>query len=92
MQKKHYIRGREDGELYWEHLTIGGHPGRRNDLVPEGYNVLDSLTIHQVRSAFSFDNRFVSADGVVAVLEVEADGHVGIVLEEDITDGTVDAR
>ena len=90
MQKKHYIRGRDDGKLHWEYLTIRGHPGRRNNLVPKGDNVLDSLTIHQVRGAFDFDNCFVGADGVVAVLEVEAVGHVGVVLEEDIPDGTID--
>jgi hypothetical protein len=43
-----------------------------------------------VRGAFDFDHGFVGADGVVAVLEVEAVGDVGTVLEEDIADGAVD--
>ena len=90
MLKKHDIRCRDDGELHREHLATGGHPGRRNDLVPERDDVLDSLTIHQVRGAFDFDHGFVGADGVVAVLEVEAVGDVGTVLEEDIADGAVD--
>ena len=90
MLKKHDIRGRDDGELHWEHLATGGHPGRRNDLVPEVGDVLDSLTIHQVRSAFHLDDGLVGADGVVAVLEVEAEGEIGGVLEEDAANGAVD--
>jgi hypothetical protein len=81
MLKKHNIRRRDNAEL---------HPGRRNDLVPEGDDVLDSLTIHQVRGAFDLDDGLVGADGVVVMLKVEAEGDVGAVLEEDITDGTVD--
>jgi hypothetical protein len=41
-----------------------------------------------VRSAFDLDDGLVGADGVVAVLEVEAVGDVGAVLEEDVADGT----
>jgi hypothetical protein len=90
MLKKHDIRGRDNGELHREHLATGGHPGRRNDLVPEGDDVLDGLTIHQVRGAFDLDDGLVGADGVVAVMEVEAEGEMSGVLEEDVADGAVD--
>lgn len=43
-----------------------------------------------MRGAFDLDDGFVGADGVVAVLEVEAEGEVGGVLEEDFADGAVD--
>jgi len=43
-----------------------------------------------VRGAFDLDYGFVGADGMVAVLEVEAEGEVGGVLEEDFADGAVD--
>jgi hypothetical protein len=89
MLKKHDILGRDD-ELHREHLASRSHPGRRNDLVPEGDDVLDGLTIHQVRGAFDPDDGLIGADGVVAVPEVEAEGDLGTVLEEDIADGTVD--
>jgi len=42
-----------------------------------------------VRGAFHLDNGLVGADGVVAVLEVEAEGGIGRMLEEDIADGAV---
>ena len=87
--KKHGIR-RDDSELHWEHLAIRGHPGRWYDLVPEGNDILHGLVIHQMRSTFNLDNGLVSANGVMAVLEVEAEGGIGSVLEEDIADGTVD--
>jgi hypothetical protein len=70
-------------------LATGCHPGRQNDLVPQGSDVLDGLTIHQVRGAFHLDDGLVGADGVVAVLEVEAEGDIGRMLEEDIADGAV---
>jgi hypothetical protein len=43
-----------------------------------------------VRGVFDLDDGLVGANGVVAVLEVEAEGEVGAVLKEDIADGTVD--
>jgi hypothetical protein len=89
MLNKHDILGRDDGELHREHLATGGHPSRRNDLVPEGDDVLDGLTTHQVRGAFDLDYGFVGT-GMVAVLEVEAEGEVGGVLEEDFADGAND--
>jgi len=46
MLKKHDIRGRDDGELHQEHLVTKGHPGRRNDLVPKGEDVINGLTIY----------------------------------------------
>lgn len=90
MLKKDYIPGRDNCKLHREHVTVGGHPGCWNDLVPQGDNVLHSLTIHQMCSAFDFDDGFVSADSMVTVLEVEAKGQVGIMLEKDIADRTVD--
>jgi hypothetical protein len=90
MPKEHDIPGRDDGELHREHLATGGHPGDRNHLIPERDDVLDSLTIHQVPGAFDLDDGLVGADSVVAVLEVEVEGEVGGVLEEDIADGAVD--
>ena len=90
MLKKHNIRSRDNSKLHREHLATGSHPGRRNDLVPEGDDVLDGLTIHQVHGAFDLDDGIVGADGVVAVLEVEAEGNVGAVLKENIADGTGD--
>lgn len=81
--EEHDIRGRINSELHWEHLPIKGHPSRRNDLVPEGDDVLDGLTIQQVRGAFDLDHGFVVADNVVTVLEVEAEGDVSGVLEEN---------
>jgi hypothetical protein len=90
MLKKYNIYRRDNGELYREHLATGDHPGHRNDLIPEGDDVLDGLTIHQVRGAFDLNDGLVGTDGVVAILKVEAEGDVGAVLEEDITDGTVD--
>ena len=91
MLKKHDILGRDDGELHRERLAPGGHPSRRNDLVPEGDDVLNGLTTHQVRGASDLDYGFAGADGMVAVLEVEAEGEVGGVLEEDFADRAVDA-
>jgi hypothetical protein len=90
LKKKYDIRRRDNSELHREHLATRRHPSRRNDLVPEGDDILDGLTIHQVRSAFDLDDSLVGADGVVTVLEVEAEGDVGAVLKEDIADGTVD--
>lgn len=43
-----------------------------------------------MRGAIDLDDGLVGANGVVAVLEVEAEGEVGAVLKEDIADGTVD--
>jgi len=88
--KKYDIPGRDEGELHRVYHTIRAHSGRRNDAVPEGDDLLDGLTIHQVRGAFDFDDSFIGAGGMVAVLEVEAVGDVSAVLEEDIADGTVD--
>jgi len=88
--KEYDIPGRDDGELHWKHLATGGHPGGRNHLIPEGDDVLDGLTIHQVPGAFDLDDGLAGADGVVAVLEVEAEGEVGSVLEEDIADWSID--
>jgi len=82
-------RGRDDGELHREHLTTGGHPGSRDDLVPERGDVLDGLIIHQVCGAFDLDDGLVCADGVMAVLEVEAESKMGSVLEKDVTNGAV---
>jgi hypothetical protein len=90
MPKEHDIPGRNDRELYREYLATGGYLGGRNHLIPDGDDVLDGLTIHQVLGAFNLDDGFVRANGVVAVLEVEAEGEVGSVLEEDIADGAVD--
>ena len=42
-----------------------------------------------MRGAFHLDDGLVGADGVVAVLEVEAEGEIGRMLEEDVADGTV---
>jgi hypothetical protein len=89
MLKKHNVRGRDDGELHREHLTTGGHPGSRDDLVPERGDVLDGLIIHQVCGAFDLDDGLVCADGVMAVLEVEAECKMGSVLEKDVANGAV---
>jgi len=43
-----------------------------------------------VGGAFDLDDGFIGADGMVAVLEVEAEGEVSSVLKEDIADGAVD--
>jgi hypothetical protein len=43
-----------------------------------------------VRGAFDLDNGLVGADGMVTVKEVEAEGEVGGVLEEDVADRAVD--
>jgi hypothetical protein len=43
-----------------------------------------------VRSAFNLNDGFVSANGIVVVLEVEVEGEVGGVLEEDFVNGAVD--
>lgn len=48
------------------------------------------LSIHQVTGPFDNFVRANGGNGVVAVLEVEAEGEVGTVLEEDIADGAVD--
>ena len=58
-------------------------------MFPKEDDVLDGLTVHQVRGAFDLDDGLISTDGVVAVLEVEAEGDVGTVLGGDIADGTV---
>jgi hypothetical protein len=42
-----------------------------------------------VRGAFHLDDGLAGADGVVAVLEVEAEEDIGRMLEEDIADGAV---
>lgn len=42
-----------------------------------------------MRGAVDLYDGFVSADGVVAVLKVEAEGEVSGVLEEDFADGAV---
>jgi hypothetical protein len=42
-----------------------------------------------VYSAFNLNNSFVSANSIVAVLEVEAEGEVGSVLKEDFADRAV---
>jgi hypothetical protein len=42
-----------------------------------------------VYSAFDFDNSFVSAYSIVAVLEVEAENDVSFVLKEDIANKAV---
>jgi len=80
-RKEYDIRGRDYSELHREHLATRCHPRRRNDFVPERDNVLHDLTIHQARGAFDLDDG-LSADGVVAVLEVEAEGEMGGLLEE----------
>ncbi len=43
-----------------------------------------------MHSAFHLDDSFACADTVVAVLEVEAEEHMGSMLEEDIADGAID--
>ena len=90
MLKKHDVGGRDNGGLRRKHLDLRGHPGRRNDVVPQGDGVLDVLVIQFVRGAFDLDDGFVETDGVVAVLEVEAVGDVGAVLGEDTANGPVD--
>jgi hypothetical protein len=40
-----------------------------------------------VRSALDLSDGLVGADGVMAVLEVEAEGEMGGVLEKNIADG-----
>jgi hypothetical protein len=42
-----------------------------------------------VRGAFHLDDGLVGADGVVAVLEVEAEGEISCMLKEDVADGAV---
>ena len=51
---------------------------------------LSSRSPNKNAGAFDLNDGLVGADGVVAVLEVEAEGNMGAVLEEDIADGTVD--
>lgn len=43
-----------------------------------------------MRCAFDLDNSLVSANSMVTVLEVEAKGDLGAVLEKDIANWTVD--
>ena len=88
--KKCDIRGRDDGELHQQHPSTRDHPGGWNDCVPKGGDVLDDLTIHQVCSAFDLDDGLISADGVMAVLEMEAKSEMGGVLEKDVTNRAVD--
>jgi hypothetical protein len=90
MLNKCDIRGGDDGELHREHLSIGVHPGSWNDCVPKGDDILDGLAIHQVRGAFHLDDGLVCADGVVAVLEIEAKSEMGSVLEKDVANRAVD--
>lgn len=90
MLKKCDIRGGDDGELHREHLSTGDHPGSWNDCVPKGGDILNGLAIHQVCGAFDLDNGLVGADGVVAMLEIEAKSEMGGVLEKDIANRAVD--
>ena len=94
MAKETQIPVRNDGELHRECLYLAiameGHPGSRKDFVPEGGDVIDGLTTHQVRGAFDLNDGCVGLDGVVAVQDVEAEGVMGVVLKEDITDWAVD--
>jgi hypothetical protein len=89
MLKKHNIRKRDNGKLYQEHLSTGDHPSRRNNFIPERDNILNSLTIYQVHSAFDLNDSLVGANSVVAILKVKAKGDVGAMLKEDIADRTV---
>ena len=43
-----------------------------------------------MRCAFDFYDGLAIVDGVVAVLEVEAEGEVGCVLKEDVSNGAAD--
>ena len=82
------VPGRDDGELHWKHGITCCHPGARNDLVPKGDDVLHGLSIHQMRSAFYFDDGLVRADCVMAMLKIKAQGEMGGVFEEDLTNWT----
>jgi hypothetical protein len=90
MLKKHNIRGRDGGELHREHLIIGGHPCRQNDLVPQGTDITDVLATYYVPSASDLDDDTVGAKGIVPVLEVEAEVRtVNSVFKEDIADRAI---
>ena len=79
-----------DFKLHRHNLALTRHPGCRDNLVAERVNILHGLPIHQVGSALNLDHGLLAADVVMAVLEVQAMGHVHDVLEEYITDRTVD--
>ena len=89
MAKKGDIRRRDGSELHRQHLITAGHPGRRGNVVPERDDILHGLNIHQMRGAFDLNDGLTSTDGVVTVLEVKAEGEMGAMLKEDITDRAV---
>lgn len=84
------IPGRNDGELHWSYLATRRHPRGRNHFVSHGANLFDCLVIHHVGGASNLDDGLIWVQYVVAVLEIEAKRMMGIVFDEDVTDGTVD--
>jgi hypothetical protein len=89
MLKKYNIHSKDDSKLYRKHFTIKGHLSRRNNLILERDNILNSLTIYQVRSAFDFNYSFVGADNIIVMLKVKAIGNMGTILKEDIANKAV---
>lgn len=74
------LRSRHDRKLHGEHIFP--HPGRGNDFVTHGFNVLDLNVVHQVCCTMHFDDGFIFMDFVMAVLKVEGVGHVRTILDE----------
>ena len=89
MLKKHNIHSKDNRKFHWEHVTTGSYSYRWNALLPERDDVLNNLTIYQVRGAFNLDDSLTGANGVMTVLKIETEDDTGTVLEKDITDGTV---
>jgi hypothetical protein len=82
------IRGRRNSKLHGEHIAT--HPGRRNDFVTHGFNLLDLLIAHQMRCTLHLDDHFVFTDIVVAVLEVEGEGSLRTALDEYLAEWAID--
>lgn len=71
-------QSRDGSELHGKHFATGCHPRRR------------FLVVHEVCGAFDLGNRFIGSDGMMAVLEVKAEGEVNGMLEKGVANRSID--
>ena len=88
-REQHNVLSRDSSELRRHYLAIRGRPGCRDDFIPKRDDFLESLVFHDMRGAFDLKDSLIHTNGIMAVLQVETEGSMCSMLEEDIPDEAV---
>lgn len=84
------LPSKNNGVFHGNDTTCRDHPSSGDDLITKGYNVVNFLLVHDMSCSVDLDDSLPSLDAVVTVGQVETEGFMDTILEEDLTNGTND--